>query len=158
MKVRFVGHASILIECQNQKILCDPWLVSKVFNNSWALVSPPSPPSFSDVDYIWISHEHPDHFNLPSLKSIPDADKSRIKVLYQRHASPRIVDALKKLGFSHIIELPLYRWFRLDRDLEVFCGSVKVMDSFIAVRDSQECILNFNDCVLNVDQLRYVKR
>ncbi len=159
MRVRFVGHASIAIECQNQVILCDPWLVGKVFNNSWALLSPSSPPAFSTVDYIWISHEHPDHLSFPSLKGIPDSDKSRIKVLYQRHASPRVVDSILKLGFSHVIELPQYRWFRLGRDLEVFCGSVWSMDSFLAVRDrvSKECLLNLNDCVLNVDQLRYIK-
>jgi len=160
MRVRFVGHASIAIECQNQVILCDPWLVGKVFNNSWALLSPPSPPAFSTVDYIWISHEHPDHLSFPSLKSIPDSDKSQIKVLYQRHASPRVVDSILKLGFSHVIELPQYRWFRLGRDLEIFCGSVWLMDSFLAVRDrvSKECVLNLNDCVLNIDQLRYIKR
>lgn len=158
MKVRFVGHASIFVESQNQKILCDPWLMGKVFNNGWALVSPPSPPPFSDVDYIWISHEHPDHFNFPSLKGIPDADKSRIKILYQRHASPRIVDALLKLGFSQIIELPQYKWYRLGRNLEIFCGSAGTMDSFIAFRDENECVLNINDCVLNVDQLHYIKR
>jgi UDP-MurNAc hydroxylase len=71
MKICFVGHANILVESQNQRILCDPWLVGKVFNNGWALVSPPNPPSFSTVDYTWISHEHPDHFNFPSLKSVP---------------------------------------------------------------------------------------
>jgi UDP-MurNAc hydroxylase len=158
MKIRFVGHASIAVTSHNQTILCDPWLVGKVFNNSWALVTHPSPPPWTDVNYIWISHEHPDHFNFPSLKSIPVADKARIKVLYQRHASPRIVDALVKMGFPHVIELPLYKWFRLSYDLEVFCGSVGSMDSFIALREGKECILNLNDCVLNVDQLRYVER
>ena len=158
MKIRFVGHAGIFVQCQNQTILCDPWLFSKVFNNGWALVSPSSPPPFADVDYIWISHEHPDHLNFPSLKSIPDTDRARIKVLYQRHASPRIVKALVKLGFQHIIELPLYQWFRLDAGLEVFCGSKGVMDSFLVMREGNECILNLNDCVFNLDQLRYIKR
>lgn len=158
MKVRFVGHASIFIERQNYAILCDPWFEGKVFNNSWALVSPANPPAYSAVNCIWISHEHPDHFNFSTLKAIPDADKARIKVLYQRHASPRIVEAMRKMGFSQIIELPLYKWFRLEPDLEIFCGSVGSMDSFIAVRDGKECILNLNDCVLNVDQLRYIKR
>lgn len=157
MKVRFVEHASILIECQNRTILCDPWFVSKAFNDGWALLSPASPPPYSAVDYVWISHEHPDHFNLPTLREISDTDKSRIKVLYQRHASPRIVDTLLKLGFSQVIELPLYKWFRLDNNLEIFCGSVGSMDSFIAVWDGEECILNLNDCVLNRDQLRYIK-
>jgi UDP-MurNAc hydroxylase len=160
MKIRFVGHAGISVEYQNRTILCDPWLVGKVFNNSWALVSPASPPPFTTVDYIWISHEHPDHFSFPSLKSIPDTDKARLKVLYQRHASPRIVDAILKMGFPHVIELPLYKWFHLDQNLEVFCGSSGSMDSFIAVRDmeSKECILNLNDCVFNVDQIHYIKR
>jgi UDP-MurNAc hydroxylase len=157
MKVRFVGHASIAAECQGQTILCDPWLVGKVFNNGWALLSPPDPPPFSTVDYIWISHEHPDHFNFPSLKGIPEADKARIRVLYQRHASPRIVEALVKLGFSHVIELPLYKWFRLAPGIEVFCGSAGMMDSFLAIRDGKECLLNINDCVLNIDQLHYIK-
>jgi UDP-MurNAc hydroxylase len=160
MRIRFVEHASIAIESHNQTILCDPWLVGKVFNNGWALVSPASPPPWAEVDYVWISHEHPDHFNLPSLKSIPDTDKARIKVLYQRHASPRIVDALSKMGFSHVIELPQYKWFQLGDNLEVFCGSSGTMDSFLVVRDrvSKECILNLNDCIFNVDQLRYIKR
>src|SRR5258708_2248069 len=160
MKVRFVEHASILIECQNRTILCDPWFVSKVFNDGWALVSPASPPPSSTVDYIWISHEHPDHFNFPTLKGIPDVDKSRIKVLYQRHASPRIVDALLKMGFSQIIELPLYKGVRLERGREGVWGWAGWMDVFLAVRDhsSKECILNLNDCVFNVDQLRYIKR
>jgi UDP-MurNAc hydroxylase len=158
MKIRFVGHASIAVESHSQTILCDPWLMGKVFNDSWALVSQASPPPWAEVDYIWISHEHPDHFNFPSLKSIPDTDKARIKVLYQRHASPRIVDAFLKMGFSQVIELPLYKWFRLRPDLKVFCGSSASMDSFIAIRDDQECILNLNDCVLNLDQIRYIKR
>lgn len=160
MKIRFVAHAGFAAECQNQTILCDPWLMGKVFNNSWALVSPASPPPFSTVDYVWISHEHPDHFSFPSLKSIPDADKARIRILYQRHASPRVVDAILKMGFPHVIELPLYKWYQLAPNLELFCGSVGSMDSFIAIRDreSKECILNTNDCVLNVDQLCHIKR
>ena len=158
MKVRLVGHASIAVQCRGITILCDPWFVGKVFNNGWALVSPASPPSYSDVDYIWISHEHPDHFNFPTLKSIPPEERARIPALYQRHASARIPEALLKLGFQSVNELPLYRWYHLCPGVEVYCGSVGSMDSFLAVRDSQECVLNINDCILNADQLRYIKR
>jgi hypothetical protein len=64
------------------------------------------------------------------------------------------------MGFSQVIELPLYKWLLLTPKLEIYCGSVGSMDSFIAFRDreSKECILNTNDCVLNMDQIRYIKR
>jgi hypothetical protein len=121
-------------------------------------VSPAAPVDFSTVDYIWVSHEHPDHFNFPTLKGIPDHEKKRIRILYQRHASPRIVEAFKELGFRNVTELPLYRWVKLTPDLEVLCGSVGVMDSFLALRNGDECVLNLNDCVLNEAQRHYVKR
>jgi UDP-MurNAc hydroxylase len=52
----------------------------------------------------------------------------------------------------------LYRWQRLDNGIDVFCGSVGTMDSFLAIRIEGQCVLNLNDCVLNADQLTYVKR
>lgn len=157
MKVTFVSHASILIEIKNTRILCDPWLVGKAFNDGWALVSPPHEISFSEVDYIWISHEHPDHFNFSTLKMIPVKDKKRIRVLYQNHSSKRLVRALKGMGFEHVVELPLYRWFSLTPKIDLYCGSIGSVDSFLAVRDDTACLLNLNDCPLNRNQIRYVK-
>jgi UDP-MurNAc hydroxylase len=158
MKVRFISHASILVETNGLSILSDPWLSGKVFNNGWALVSPADTPDFSAITHVWISHEHPDHFHFPSLKAIPDADKERITILYQRHASPRVVDAIRKMGFTRIVELPLYRWHRLPAGVEVYCGSSGAMDSFLAIRDGDQCLLNMNDSVFIPEQLRYIKR
>lgn len=158
MQVRFIGHAGIQVETNGLNIVCDPWLFGKVFNNGWALTSPSHRPDFSSVTHVWISHEHPDHFHFPSLKSIPDADKARITILHQRHASPRVVDAIRKMGFTNIVELPLYAWHPLGNGVEVFCGSAWVMDSFLAVRDGRDCLLNMNDCVFGPDQLAYIKR
>jgi UDP-MurNAc hydroxylase len=159
MRVRFVAHASFEVEGHGRRIVCDPWFDGKVFNDAWALVTPPVDPSvLSGVDYIWLSHEHPDHFHMPTLRSIPEDKRAQLTLMYQAHASPRIVAALRKLGFSTVRELPLYRWHRLDDGIDVFCGSVGTMDSFLAIRSDGECVLNLNDCVLNVDQLAYVKR
>src|ERR687888_1869638 len=102
MKIRFIAHASVLVDCEGQTILSDPWYEGKPFNYGWALLSPAAPVSFSDVSYIWISHEHPDHFSISTLKKIPATDKQRIKVLYQHHASPRITKAIKDLGFTNV--------------------------------------------------------
>ena len=89
---------------------------------------------------------------------MPEADKLRIRLLYQQHASPRIVEAIKKLGFAGIVELPLYQWFRLGDGVEVLCGSKGKIDSFLAVRDATACLLNLVDCYFNAAQLRYIAR
>lgn len=158
MKITFVNHASFLLKSKIASLACDPWLTSKVFNDGWALVSPSFCLPYDSLDYIWISHEHPDHFNFPTLRSIPDADKKRIEILHQRHSSPRIADALRKMGFANVRELPLYRWITLRPGFDVLCGSVGSMDSFLAIRTENETILNMNDCVCNRRQLSYIHR
>lgn len=158
MKVRFVGHASLIIETGGVTLLCDPWLFGKVFNNGWALSSEAYKPDFSAITHIWISHEHPDHLHFPSLKSIPEAERERIVILHQRHASPRVVNSIRGMGFKTIIELPLYAWSQLTPDIRLFCGSVGSMDSFLIVQDAKHTLVNMNDCVLNPAQLRYVQR
>jgi UDP-MurNAc hydroxylase len=158
VKITFVNHASFLLETKAASIWCDPWTMGKVVNNCCALYSPSAQVPIERVDHIWISHEHPDHFNFPTLKTIPEADRKRITILYQRHSSPRVVDALKKMGFTKIKELPLYRWVTLKPGVEILCGSIGTMDSFIAVKAEGECILNLNDCICTDTQLKYIKR
>lgn len=157
MEIQFVGHASFSISACGKRLLCDPWLSGKVFNDGWAHISPPIEVAWSKIDYLWISHEHPDHFHFPTLKAIPAEDKKRITVLYQRHASKRIVEALKKLGFATVIELPLFQWMNIEPGLEIYCGSAGVIDSFLAIRSEGKCILNLNDCVLDENQLHHIK-
>jgi len=158
MKITFVNHASFLLEANGVTIWCDPWTKGKLVNNCCALFSPSPPVPYHLVDYIWISHEHSDHFNFPTLKSIPEAERKRITVLYQKHSSPRVVDGLRKLGFEQIREVPLYRWFMLRPGVEFLCGSIGTMDSFMAVRAEGECILNLNDCICKASTLKYIRR
>jgi UDP-MurNAc hydroxylase len=158
MKITFINHASFLLESKSASLLCDPWTFGKAFNEGWALLSPSAPVSYEQVNYLWVSHEHPDHFNFASLRAIPEADRRCITVLYQRHSSLRLVEAFHKLGFGNVQELPLYRWVAIRPDFEVLCGSVGSMDSFLAVRTEGESLLNMNDCVCNHAQLRYIRK
>ena len=158
MKLTFVNHAGFFLETEGTGIWCDPWTKGKVVNNCCSLYSPSAEVPIDQVEYIWISHEHPDHFNFPTLKSIPEADRKRITVLYQRHSSLRVVDALKKMGFAKIRELPQYGWVRLKRGVRILCGSVGTMDSFLCVKSEGECILNLNDCICTDAQIQYIHR
>ena len=70
-KVKFLNHSSVIIEHKKIKILCDPWFKGKAFNDSWKLLYENSHDiNKLDFDYIWISHEHPDHFSIATLNSL----------------------------------------------------------------------------------------
>jgi hypothetical protein len=158
VKITFINHASFLLETKATSIWTDPWTKGKIVNNCAALLSPSPPVPFERVEHIWLSHEHSDHFHFPSLKAIPEAHRRRITFLHQKHSSPRVIEAVRKLGFEKIQELPQYRWVTLKPGVEIFCGCVGTMDSFLVVRAEGERILNLNDCVCTDAQIRYIHR
>ena len=63
---QFIGNAcGIFTGSNGTTILCDPWLVDGVFEGSWHHF-PKLKTTFDDVqniDAIYISHLHPDHFD-----------------------------------------------------------------------------------------------
>ncbi len=160
MKVTMVSHASVLIDDDPIVLLTDPWFMGEVFNESWSLLSTPAltPTTLQGVTHIWISHEHPDHLHFPTLKAIPAEQKATITVLYQRHFSSRVFEALISLGFRQVIELPLGRWLDLGGDVSIMCCSVGTIDSLLAVRSASGTVLNVNDCVISPWVARTVAR
>lgn len=157
MIIEFISHAGFIVEAASKKIFIDPWTRSKTFNDGWALLAGNIEVDYTTIDYIFVTHEHPDHFNFPTLKGIHEADRKRIKILYQKHASLRLKEAFEKLGFAEVVELPIYKWTTLD-GIELYCGSAGSMDSFLAVRSDGKTILNLNDCVFNEKQYRYIAK
>jgi UDP-MurNAc hydroxylase len=107
MKITFVGHASVFIESDSVGLLTDPWLKGGAFNDSWTIYPQPvlRPHAWTNVTHIWISHEHPDHLSIPTIKSLPAELKSKIAVLFQKHYDTEIVDWLKEQGFQAVREM-----------------------------------------------------
>ena len=68
MKIEFINHACYIVDTGKVRILCDPWLHGQAFDRGWEhLVETPVKINDLDYDYIWISHEHPDHFSVQDL-------------------------------------------------------------------------------------------
>lgn len=158
MKVTMISHASVLIEHNSVAILTDPWFLGEVFNESWSLLCEPAMTStaLQGISHIWISHEHPDHLHFPTLRAIPEEQRSGITLLYQRHFSPRVANALARLGFRQVVELPLGHWCQLDNRVAVISCSVGTIDSLLAVRADGVTVLNLNDCEINPTLARAV--
>ena len=122
MDVRLIGHASVVIDTGDVRIWCDPWLTGKVFNESWTLFPPPhfEPEWLDEIDYLWISHEHPDHFNIPTLRGLPDEFKQRVTILFQQNTSQKMFDAFSKLGFPNQLALRDRKIVRLSPTTEIY--------------------------------------
>ncbi|MFL6672748.1 MAG: MBL fold metallo-hydrolase [Massilia sp.] len=158
MKITLVSHASVIIDADGIKIWTDPWLLSKAFNNSWSLLGKPAyfPQMLNDIQYLWISHEHPDHFNIPTLKSLPDEFKKRVIVLFQQQNSEKIFEALRSFGFTNFQSLPNRRTVSLPGGVDVYCYQASFGDSCLGVKHGGEVVFNVNDAELSASDCRRV--
>ncbi len=160
MKIRLVSHASVVIDCKGTKIWTDPWLFSKAFNESWALWPPAS---FADwlldgIDYIWVSHEHPDHLNFPTLRSLNPNFKHRVTFLYQNNNPERIFSTLRDLGYRKFQVLAHRQITKLAPLTSVYCYRVGTLDSCLGVTSGDKTVLNINDARLNATDYARILR
>ena len=102
MELTFVNHASVLFEHEGTRVLTDPWWFGDAFNTGWQLLTEtPLPTSaLADVDYIWFSHEHPDHFSPRVLSAIPEPRRAGVEVLYQETRDGKVLAFCKKKDSS----------------------------------------------------------
>lgn len=159
MKIKFVNHSCFIIEHEGISIISDPWLEGKVFNNGWDLISKTklSYEDFKNINYIWFSHEHPDHFYPPNLKLIPAEYKKNITVLFQSTIDGRVANYCRKAGFKEVVELHKDKYYELGKNFKVLCEYFNEGDSWIAYKTGDLTILNINDCgIRNAPQAEYI--
>ena len=166
MKVTHIASAAVLVSHKNTKILTDPWLVGEEYYGSWTHYPPVDIDfsQFDDVDYIYISHIHPDHMSKETLEKInPD-----IPILIHNYDAKFVKMNLERWG-RKVIELNHGEKFHCgdglnihiyaadDCDPEVCykffgCGKMESefgstgIDTMAIIEDGNKTILNVNDC------------
>lgn len=102
VEIRWLNHATVRIFCNGVSIITDPWLFGPAFLTGWWLQSP-SPSDSLDLlkqaDFVYISHNHPDHLHAETLAII---DKSK-PIITPRFKSDSSKKFLNGLGFENII-------------------------------------------------------
>ena len=172
MKLTYIKSSTVLIKSENIRVLCDPWLFDGEYYGAWYHYPPLEVDEnyYEAVDYIYVSHIHPDHF---SRKSFAFLNKS-IPVLIHRYETKFLKYNLEKLGFS-VIELPNDEPFFLSENFHINiiaadycnpelcskffgCGIVEAkfgstqIDSLAVFSDGTKSILNVNDCPYELSQ------
>ena len=103
MKITYITHACLLIEIQGKKILTDPWLVGSCWAGAHWHYPPPkrTPESFTDIDFLYFSHAHEDHFQMESINRLPSKIKNT-KVIISDFDKPYFERAIKAVGFTDV--------------------------------------------------------
>lgn len=168
MQVTYLSSAAILVETDDATLLCDPWLEDGAFYGSWGHYPPleANPDEFDDVDGIYISHIHPDHFDPATLRQF-DTD---IPVYVHDYRWDYLREEIGALGFD-VIELDHDARTHLAGDLHInilaadacdpeICGNYfgcswvegnpelgsTQVDSLAAIDDGEHVVVNMNDC------------
>jgi UDP-MurNAc hydroxylase len=168
MKVTYLSSAAILVETDDAALLCDPWLVDGAFYGSWAHYPPldVEPEEFDDVDGIYVSHIHPDHFDPATLRRM----NTDVPVYIHDYRWDYLRDEIEELGFD-VHELEHGSRTHVAGDLHVnilaadacdpeICGNYfgcswvesnpelgsTQVDSLAAIDDGEHTVVNMNDC------------
>ncbi|NMO13983.1 hypothetical protein HPC49_00250 [Pyxidicoccus fallax] len=145
-KLQFLGHAGYVVERGPLYLAVDPWLDGAAFDNGWDPLVQSARFDPKRVTHLWFSHEHPDHFSIPAVKSIPQERRAEVTVIFQETADKRVVGFLRNNGYGRVIEVGSGQ----RQDL----GNGAALTTVMA-RDGDSChllelgglrILNFNDC------------
>ena len=102
--LKFIGHAGFMYSTSNEILLMDPWMSKNgAFDSSWYQF--PSNHSLGDeirqeVEsttkevYIYISHEHKDHFDVDYLKTL---NLSKVNFITPKFRRDHVASVLEKL-------------------------------------------------------------
>ena len=154
MKFEFISNAcGIFHGSKKTKILCDPWVVNKVFEGCW-FNYPPLKTKIEDlqtVDAIYVSHVHPDHYderNFDFPKEIPiiilDEGPNFLKKNLIRKGYNNFIEIKndETKSFKEF-ELTLYKPFSKHIYEESLLGNL--IDSALVVKENNQVAINFND-------------
>lgn len=165
MKITHLQSATVILESNGRRILCDPWLVGGEYYGSW-FHFPPFAGDIAALDYdcIYVSHIHPDHF---STKTAEQLDKTK-PVLIHKHRTDFLKRNIERRGFK-VIEVDnggtfpvggglAITIFAADNCDPVHCAKffgcapaesefgVTQIDSLAVFHDGRHVVVNTNDC------------
>ena len=159
MRIEYLNHASVIIKSSGQSLLCDPWFSGTAFGGGWGLqfYNPEALQKAASCTHLWISHFHPDHLHMPTLKELA-ALSPEITALANDSANFRISEALQQAGFRNIVPLYERRELPLTSDLKVTRYPTAGIDNMLLIETPEGTILNYNDCHLPIGALKLLIR
>lgn len=166
MRITALGHAGFFVESDQALVVTDPWLSpTGAFDSAWMQL--PRNHHLADsvrqtlgndprARYLYVSHEHRDHFDPEFLASLPNRD---VTVVLARFGRTALREQMQRLGFERIVVL------EDGERLEIPGGYLRMWssdesinrDSALLVRLDGQGFLDLNDCKIH-DRLEQIVR
>ena len=128
---------------QDPLLATDPWLLGSVYWRSWWLQNYPSD---EEIDWvaksacIYVTHEHPDHFHMPTIRRLGRGPAYLFPALAERG----YLDYMTQREYRAEIIAPL-RWRGIADGISILSIPVWNDDSLLLVDTPTALILNLND-------------
>lgn len=114
--LELLAHACFLLSANNKSVLFDPWLSGPAYWGSWHLWPENEVKVESlDVTDVVITHPHPDHFHLPTLRRL----SKDISVHIPNFESGILQHELRRMGFEHVKLVPWEERHELAEGIEI---------------------------------------
>src|SRR6185503_19165582 len=125
------------------------------FGGGWGLQydNPHALDKARSCTHLWISHFHPDHLHIRTLKQLA-AVAPDITALANESANFQLSEALQRAGFRNIVPLYERRKLPLTTNLTVTRYPTAGIDNMLLIETPEGTILNYNDCHLPIDALK----
>ncbi len=106
MKLTFIDNACSLLEHDGFRLLTDPWLSEGAFEGSWfhypAMTT--TAETLPPLNAIWVSHLHPDHYDVASLRQIV-ARNPNATLMIMDDGKNYLHQIMTRDGFSNILTI-----------------------------------------------------
>jgi UDP-MurNAc hydroxylase len=151
----YIYSACIVTTTPDVRILHDPWFTEGIYDGSWfhfPIVQNPIA-SIGDVDLIYISHIHPDHYDSAFLKEYFEVYGKK-KIIIADHNPNYLAGKMRGDGIEcTILTNPLTIGNTEIQIMPHETGSIGDIDSAIVVKynssDKIHCVVNANDIIFD---------
>ena len=156
--LRTLGHACLALYRRGEPptLITDPWLVGSVYWRSWWLQNYPTP---GEVDWLarslhaYITHEHPDHFHMPSIRRLGSGPAYLFPALAERGYLAYMIQH----GYR-AEAVPPRRWQAIGGNVSLLSIPLWNDDSMLVINTPGALILNLNDAKPQAPVLRAIRR
>ena len=162
--VRYIYSACVVTTTPDITILHDPWFTEGVYDGSWFQYPRIADPlqSIGDVDAIYVSHIHPDHYDGTFIKEYFQLFGTKV-VLIADHAPNYLAMKMRADGIEPTVLREKQTVGRTSiQILPHKTGSISDVDSAIIIKyqpkfGAPHCVVNVNDIIFDDEMLHKVK-
>ena len=126
ISITFVSHAFILIQSEEFRFAMDPWAIGPAFVGGWWLATQPIKSwteKLNECNFIYISHNHPDHLNRHTLKFV----RKDMTFIIPNFISKSVEKILIRIGFKNIVKMNFQKFYKY-KDTHLFLTILKSGD------------------------------